>query len=162
MTVLIAGIALIVIALALLKKTERSKRNEDGTDQKPPYFRKPALLNDKEQVLFYRLIDALPDHHVLTQVRLADIVGVGKCKNWQSWLNKVSHKSVDFVVCDQAFSVLACIELDGKTHEQEDRQKADAHKDEALLAAGIPMVRIKVGSLRSTAEIRALLEKVVV
>lgn len=125
-----------------------------------PYFQKKTLLNEKEQVLFHRLIEAMPNYYVFTQVRLADIVGIKKCENWQAWFNKVSRKSVDFVICNKALAVRVCIELDGKTHENADRQKADNDKDEALKAAGIPIVRIEANKIPSVEEIKALLEKV--
>jgi very-short-patch-repair endonuclease len=58
--------------------------------------------------------------------------------------------------------VLACIELDGKTHELEVRQKADNTKDEALGAAGIPVVRIHADRLPATEDIRIMLENAIV
>ena len=103
----------------------------------------------------------MPDHYVMAQVRLADIVGVKKSDSWQAWFNKISRKSVDFVICNKSFVVLACIELDGKTHEQEGRQKADNSKDEALNAAGVPIVRIDANKLPPTNEIKAMLENAV-
>ena len=82
-------------------------------------------------------------------------------QNWQKWFNKVSRKSVDFVICNKLFVVMACIELDGKTHEAEDRQKADGVKDEALQTAGIPILRIAASKIPSVEEIKALLKNAV-
>lgn len=153
-------IIVVIVFFVVIAKIAAGKKNGTGkTGEKPPYFRKKTLLNEKEQVLFHRLIEAMPGYYVMAQVRLADIVGVQKCKNWQAWFNKINRKSVDFVICDKTLAVLACIELDGKTHEQEERQKADESKDEALKAAGIPIVRIETNKLISTEEIKTLLEK---
>lgn len=149
-------IIVVIVLLVIITKITASKKNRT-----PPYFRKKTLLNEKEQVLFHRLVEAMPNCYVMAQVRLADIVGVKKGNGWQTWFNKINRKSVDFVICDKSFAVLACIELDGKTHEQEDRQKADESKDEALQAAGIPIVRIMTSKLASTDEIKILLEKAV-
>lgn len=161
MTMLFIAIVVLVVVL-LFFKSEASKKGKTGIAEGiPPYFRKKTLLNAKEQVVFHRLIEAMPSYYVMAQVRLADIVGVKKSENWQTWFNKVSSKSVDFVICDKSFVVLACIELDGKTHDEEDRQKADGSKDAALKAAGIPVVRIEASKLASTEEIKAILEKAV-
>lgn len=93
---------------------------------------------------------------------LADIVGVKKCAGWQAWFNKVSRNSVDFVICDQAFVVLACIGLDGKTHELEAIKKADDSTGEALNAAGIPVVRIDANKLPPAGDIKVMPENAIV
>ena len=151
----------IVFAIFVILRMVAAKKKGADTTGILPYFKKKTLLDEKEQVLFHRLIEAMPDHYVMAQVRLADIVGVKKDDNWQAWFNKISRKSVDFVICNKSFVVLACVELDGKTHEQEDRQKADNSKDEALNAAGVPIVRINANILPPTNEIKAMLEKAV-
>ena len=152
------AIIIVFIVFVLIKKVADKRAKAGSQNDKPPYFKKRTLLEEKEQVLFHRLIEAMPEHYVMAQVRLADIVGVKKCDNWQTWFNKVSRKSVDFVVCDKSFVVLACIELDGETHEQADRKKADNAKDEALQAAGIPIVRIEANLLPTASEIKSMLE----
>lgn len=152
---------LIVFVIVILVMAKKGKSTEEKTSSALPYFRKKTLLNEKEQVLFHRLIEAMPTCYVMAQVRLADIVGIKKSDSRQSWLNKIQSKSVDFVICDKAFVVLACIELDGKTHAQENRQKADENKDEALQTAGIPILRIEASKMPSVEEIKTLLEKAV-
>ena len=152
------AIIIVFIVFVLIKKVADKRAKAGSQNDKPPYFKKKTLLEEKEQVLFHRLIEAMPEHYIMAQVRLADIVGVKKCDNWQTWFNKVSRKSVDFVICDKSFVVLACIELDGETHEQEDRKKADNAKDEALQAAGIPIVRIAANMLPTASEIKSMLE----
>lgn len=161
MKMLFLAIVIVFIVFVLLKIVANKKKGAENSKDKPPYYKRKTLLGEKEQVLFHRLIEAMPGHYVMAQVRLADIVGVKKCENWQSWFNKVSRKSVDFVICNKSFVVLACIELDGKTHEQEDRQKADNAKDEALQTAGIPIVRIEANILPTAAEIKTMLENAV-
>lgn len=154
----IAAMAVAMVIAGLFIKVATSQTRPENKKERPPYFRKETLLNEKEQVLFHRLLEALPDHYVMAQVRLADVVGVGRCKNYMAWFNKVSSKSLDFVICEKSFEVVACIELDGKTHDQEERQKTDGDKDEALKAAGIPIMRINVSRLPSSNEIEALVE----
>lgn len=152
-------IVLIVVGIAIFAMYMAKKnKGSENQNEKPPY-RKKTLLNEKEQVLFHRLVEAMPNCYVMAQVRLADIIEIGKCKSWQTWFNKISRKSVDFVICDKSFAILACVELDGKTHDQEKRQKADEDKDEALNTAGIPIIRIKANKLTSIDDVKSLLEK---
>lgn len=129
------------------------------THQKPPYRKKPELLNGREQQLFQLLREALPDRHILCQVRLADIVQVDKRHNdfWH-WFNRIAAKSVDFVICDHTFDVLACIELDGRTHHNEQRQKADREKDVALKAAGVPVIRINTSTMPNAERLKEMVK----
>lgn len=131
------------------------------TRKPPPYFRKKTLIHEREQVLFHLLKEAMPHCHVMTQVRLADIVEVKECenkKNWNNWFKKISQKSVDFVICNKRFFVLACIELDGVTHFQAKRIFADGEKDLALKTAGIPIIRIKANKIPQAKELRKLID----
>lgn len=114
----------------------------------PLYAKQP--LTSPEQVLYFRLVNALPDHIVLAQVQLSRMLGVKKGHNAQSWLNRINRMSADFVVCDKDSSIVAVIELDDATHNRSSRQLADNKKDEALLAAGIPVVRWKVNQMPET------------
>ena len=155
LAIVIVFIVFVVMQIVAYKK-KKAKAQETS-----PYVKKKTLLAEREQVLFHRLVEAMPDHYVMAQVRLADIVGVKKCENWQSWFNKISRKSVDFVICNKSFVVLACIELDGKMQEQEGRQKTDNTKEEALNAAGIPVMRIDANKLPLTSDIKIMLENII-
>jgi len=119
----------------------------------PPYFRKKSLLNETEQLLFNRLVEAMPNHYIIAKIRLSDIIGVQKGDEWQAWFNKINRKGVDFAICDTSFAVLACIVVDRRTHQQ----KTDV--SEALKAAGIPMLQIEADKIPSTEEINTLLKE---
>jgi very-short-patch-repair endonuclease len=151
-------IAALLVLLGIINFLTRNKRTFAPSNEIPPYFKKQSLLNGKEQLLFQRLKTTLPDYHVMTQVRLADIVEVRKHKNWQYWFNKVSQKSVDFVICDEFFKILVCIELDGQTHLQPARLKADKEKNDALNTAKIPLIRIPAHKLPEHAEIEPMIK----
>ena len=63
-------------------------------------------------------------------------------KTYWSGLNRVTSKSIDFVVVDLASGgALLAIELDDKTHQRDDRKRRDAFVNDALRQAGIPLVR---------------------
>ncbi len=156
--VIAGAITLITVALAIFMAKKRNG-TAIGLKEIPPYYNKGTLLSEIEQVLFHRLIKAMPNNYVMVQVRLADIVDVGNSANRRAWNNKIIQNSVDFVICDKSLTVLACIELDDKTHEEPERQRADNNKDEALKAAGIPILRIKTNKMPSIELLKIMLEK---
>ena len=154
-------LGLIVAVFALKMKTEQQNNKKRSTkNDVPPYKRKESLLNRYEQELYKRLHEAIPDFIVMCQVRLADIIEVTEktpSNERMGWQNKINPMSVDFVICDQDFLILAVIELDGKTHERRDRKEADASKDKMLKAAGLDILRFKAEKMPSIGELRKIL-----
>lgn len=153
---LIALIVLAVVAIILIKLKQRSGLN-DSEVAWPFYAKKP--LTQPEQVLYHRLVSALPDHIVLAQVQLSRILGVKQGNNFHEWNNRINRMSLDFVVCNKDASVIAVIELDDKTHEKATRREADEKKDKALESAGVRLVRWKVNALPDEAAIKLALGK---
>jgi hypothetical protein len=111
-------------------------------------------MSQPEQVLYHRLVRALPDHIVLAQVQVSRVLGVQRGSRFHEWNNRINRLSYDFVVCSRDSSVLAVIELDDKSHEAESRVLTDAKKDKATQDAGIRMVRWRVSAIPSEAGIR--------
>lgn len=141
---LLVVIVAVVIVIALL--FIKAKAQGGAKDEVWPFFAKKPL-SSPEQVLYFRLVQALPGNIVLAQVGLSCLLGVKKGNNHQAWLNRISRMSVDFVVCNKDSSVVAVIELDDATHQREDRRAADNKKDRALMAAGIRVVRWQVKAI---------------
>jgi len=166
-----AAILLAILVLVFLKarreqhvdRLELSLKDSVTAEAEPPeiwpfYPRKP--LSQPEQVLYFRLLAALPEHIVLAQVQLSRILGVKKGNNHQSWLNRINRMSADFVVCSKDASVMAVIELDDSTHQRADRQVADDKKDKALTDAGIPIIRWAVSNMPDHDTILAAFEAI--
>ena len=150
--ILLLVLVLVVIAVLIflkLKSQEGPVRNEIW----PFYAKKP--LTQPEQVLYFRLIEALPEHIVLAQVQLSRFLGVKKGHNYQSWSNRINRMSADFVLCNKDSSIVAVIELDDATHQKPDRQAADAKKDKALEAAEIKIIRWQAKALPDISTIKA-------
>lgn len=154
MLIWITLLLLVVIGiLFFLKSRTASPVSEEG----PWPFYARRLMSAPEQVLYFRLVEALPDRVVLAQVQLSRILGVQKGANQQSWLNRISRMSADFVICTRDATVVAVVELDDASHDRADRQAADAKKDKALASAGIPVVRWPVKAIPDAAAIRQVL-----
>lgn len=144
----------IVVVIAVLVLLSVLKRKSEGSDEVWPFYAKKPL-SQPEQVLYFRLVSALPEQIILAQVQLSRLLGVKKGNNYQTWFNRIHQMSADFVVCNKDFSVVAVIELDDKSHQREDRREADKKKDKALSSAGIRIVRWHVKQIPDEAEIKA-------
>lgn len=134
---------LIVLILLLFRKqlfTTRTPTRSQWKDEAWPFYAK-QLLSQPEQILFHRLVKALPEHIILAQVQVSQVLGVHKGFNFYEWHNRINRLSYDFVVCNKDGSVLAVIELDDKSHESKERVEADKRKDRATTSAGIRMIR---------------------
>lgn len=153
MKTLVVALGLLILAAAILAMVK--KRLRPDTEEWPFYAKKP--LTQPEQVLYHRLVAALPESMVLAQVQLSRVLGVKKGFNFHQWHNRVNRMSLDFLVCRQDSSIVAAIELDDKTHDEASRREADARKEKALAAAGIPLVRWQVNALPDAATIRQAL-----
>lgn len=103
------------------------------------YRDKFRLLNQGEQVLFFRLAEAVPALIVLSQVSLSQVFHING-RNVRTQLNEVGKKSLDYLICRKDFSIVAAIELNGPDHAKPAQQKSDAVKRAALEEAGIPLL----------------------
>jgi very-short-patch-repair endonuclease len=151
-TVVIA--VLVVLAIAILIAIARLMPRSGSDDTEWPFYAKKPL-SVPEQILYFRLSEALPEHIVLAQVGLSRLLGVKKGNNFHAWNNRINRMSADFVVCAKDSTILAVVELDDSSHNRADRRVADAKKDKALLAAGIRVLRWQAKSLPDGASIRA-------
>ena len=142
-------LATVAVITALALKKRRSKVDEENW----PFYAK-RLMSKPEQILYHRLVSALPEHIILAQVQLSRVLGVKKGYSFGEWNNRINRMSVDFIVCRKDASIIAAIELDDKSHEAESRQKADAKKDKALASAEIPIIRWKVEKMPDEETIR--------
>jgi len=143
----------------LLNRVMASQRGErlGLADEPLPYRRKDYLLS-KAELSFYEVLRqalAQSDQLVFAKVRLLDLVWLPKgTPNPQGWRNRVQSKHVDFVLCNRReLRPELVIELDDKSHEEDDRQVRDAFVDRALAAAGLPILHLSARRTYSTREL---------
>jgi hypothetical protein len=147
-------VVVLVIIAALIIVVVKTKKNAGIGDAPWPFYAKKPL-SSPEQILYFRLCKALPEHIILAQVGLSRILGVKKGSNFGEWFNRINRMSADFVLCSKDSTIVAVIELDDASHEKADRKAADAKKDKALSSAGIRIVRWQVKSIPDEAAIKA-------
>ena len=147
------GIAASIAAKKGSLNDRRGKSQLPDFGKKWPYYKK-QLLTKPEQVLYFKIVEALPEYLIFAQVQLSQILGVEKGNSYSEWYNRINRMSVDFVVCNKAAEIVALIELDDSSHEKEDRKEADRKKDKACKDAGIRIIRWNVKAIPDKAEIR--------
>ena len=118
-----------------------------------------SLLSKREQSLYRRLVALYPDHKILVQVALSQLIKVDR-NHPESESIRARYKQLvaDFVLCRPDLSVVTVIELDDRTHVWPKRKAADARKNKTLADAGIRLVRIPAGRLPSEDDLRALID----
>lgn len=157
MKMLVVTLVLLAVVAVVFVMLKRRASSGSGDAPWPFYAKKP--LTQPEQVLYHRLVAAMPECIVLAQVQLSRILGVKKGFNFNEWNNRINRMSVDFVVCRKDSTIVAAVELDDKTHEKASRVEADAKKGKALSAAGVALVRWQVSALPDENAIRQAFAK---
>jgi hypothetical protein len=117
------------------------------------------LLTEAERSFFGVLQQAVAhEYHLFAKVRLADIISpISRPSRsaYQSALNRIVGKHVDFLLCDPAtFQILAVIELDDKSHARPDRRDRDSLVNQALAEAEIPILHVPAAWAYSVSQLR--------
>jgi len=149
--IVLALVVLAALAVAFVMLKRRASSDASNAPW-PLYAKKP--LTQPEQVLYHRLVAAMPECIVLAQVQLSQVLGVKKGFNFHAWNNRINRMSLDFLVCLKDSTIVAAVELDDKTHEKASRVEADAKKEKALSAAGVALIRWNVSALPDENAIR--------
>lgn len=154
MKTLMLTLFLLAVLLLVAAAMKSKRRGGLALAPTPQYFGKKPLTGP-EQEMFRRLTQAMPECIVLAQVALSSLIGIKDGNDRRIWFNRISQKSVDFVIClPHDFTVVAVIELDDMSHTRPHRVRADTTKDVALRIAGHPILRFKCHAMPTVEQIR--------
>jgi len=106
--------------------------------------RQYRLLNDAEQELYMRLLEAMPNMRIFAQVGVAQLAQLRGRVDAQR-LRGMASRGVDFVVCGSDFGIVAAIELAWPTPGGE--TTAEDEKQAALESLGIPLIIFRPNQL---------------
>jgi very-short-patch-repair endonuclease len=143
--ILVVLVATIVVAL--LKNTKGKGRT--GT------YRRRKLMTDNEEEFFGRLVVALPDHYIFTQVAMSALLDAASSHKRTAHGDRlrIAQQRVDYVVCTRSCEVVAVVELDDRTHSRAKDQLRDARLEQA----GIRTVRFQARQKPKVEAIRAMI-----
>jgi very-short-patch-repair endonuclease len=151
----------LVFIFAVLAVLAAKLKPRDGLFSKPwPLEAKRQLLSERERALYQRLVQTLPNHIVLAQVQLLQVLNFQRGKRTQAILNRFNQLSLDFLILNPDTSIVAAVELDDATHTRESSRQADARKDHALKSAGVPLIRWNAKNLPDRVAILAAIPTV--
>lgn len=150
LAVIILAIIVIVLLLAYIKEKQQTNQREEKVEDIKEYPYRKKLLLTKNEWYFYKKLKPICDKynlHILSKIRFADLVEVESNidKNDKiRYFNKISRKHIDFVLCKpENLQVIALIELDDKSHEQEKRIERDNFIDNVCKKAGYKIIHIR-------------------
>ena len=147
--VLIIVIILLIIEKFLNINNENEIKNINYNEK---YIKKEYLLTQTE-LKFYKILKQITDELNLTicpQIPLYQIVKNIDYKDF----NKISNKSIDFVIAENNLKIKLCIELDDYTHKQEKRKKRDNFVNKLLEETNVKIVRIPVQNYYNKDELK--------
>lgn len=146
-TILFLIILILVYRDVKREQNNQKKETEIKDNNELPYKKK--LLLTKNEWVFYKKLKPICDKyklHIISKVRLADLVEVNKNKSDKDYIkyfNMISRKHIDFVICKpDNLQVLALIELDDKSHNKQERIDRDNFVNNVCKITNYKLLRI--------------------
>ena len=123
-----------------------------------PYYKNSVFISKAEQSFFKVLRRSYRREilYILSQVALNRLLRTEE-KDWR-YINKISQKSVDFVLVDKiTFTPILIIELDDSTHNLPERVLRDSFLNSVLTAVELPFLRIPTKFSYNTNELKKMI-----
>ncbi len=141
-------VALLIVFLFIIVATKPLLRKHGRAVDFSLYRKKDRVMNESEQALFINLQKTLGDRYIiLSKVRIEDFVEAAHGAGGYGARGRIKSRHVDFLICDRATTKpFLAVELDGKSHQGEDRQERDRFVDELYKTIDLPIRHIPVGS----------------
>lgn len=146
-----AIIAVLIAAIIYIVKLKSdinaaSEKEDDALPDEIYPYRKKYLLT-KNELYFYKALRIFADQYgyaVITKIRLADLIEVSNeapPKKKRSYFYKIQSKHIDFALCNKEnLYPILLIELNDRSHQNENRMKRDSFIKNALEKAGYKLL----------------------
>jgi len=144
------------ISDAQLPEVHRWRHRTAVEEDEYPYYAKKYLLTRSERRFLPVLREAVREEYAIAMsVRLADVINCSD-DSWRAGYGPlISSKQLDFVLCHpETTEIVMAIELDDPTHELDDRRERDVFLDNAMEAAGVPLLRVKTAKRYDVSALR--------
>lgn len=132
-----------------LAEEEIIYKNNNGMDYKAYYKPKNYITSKKENIFYSVLLEIANElnYTLFAQVPLYAIIGLQDDLDASTktiYFNKISAKSIDFVLVDDKCRVLLCIELDDSSHKYKKRIERDKFINKLFNDLNIGLLRYPV------------------
>jgi hypothetical protein len=156
---ILAALAVLAVLLRRVWLWRLRRKFFDPLPDAYPYYARRALLTPTELAFYETLREVVGERFTICiKVRLGDVIG---CPDdaWQMGYGRlIAQKHLDFVLADPATTkVVVAIEVDDRSHAHPKRQARDVFVDRAMVAAGVPLVRVTAAASYPTSRVRQAL-----
>ena len=144
----------------------KSKNTQPNAEARPgvlPYGLRKQFLSAAEASFYRSLVEAIKDKLlVFPKPSLKEFISVTDQNNFQTHLNKIDRKHVDFLICDlKTLEPVFAIELDDASHRRAERGQRDTFLETVLSGVELPLVRVPVRPSYNLQELQILFENAV-
>jgi len=146
--VLILALIVALVWIASPRSSRSPVRDVSGEFPSVQFLPEPLLVNNAERAAWGFLGQAdLGQAHVFAKVRMEDFVSVrGPERRRFAARGHIKSRHIDFLLTDAEFRPLMAVEVDGGSHHSEKAVAADELKNRILYLAGVPLLRLRVGT----------------
>lgn len=116
-------------------------------------FEKKEYILTPTELKFYKILKDITDKQnlkICPQVALYEIIKAYKYNDF----NRISNKTIDFVITETNLKIKCCIELDDYTHKQAKRIERDEFINQIFSETGIKLLRIPVSNFYDKEKIK--------
>jgi Protein of unknown function (DUF2726) len=141
----------------------KPKRTPSSPKAQPNLFpyRLATQFFSPAEASFYRILQEVIDDDLLIfpKTSLKEFISIADQGNYQTHLNKIDRKHVDFLICDsKTLQPVFAIELDDSSHRRAERGQRDTFIDTVFSGVELPLVRIPVRATYKGEELEVLLK----
>lgn len=128
-----------------------------------PYGLQKQFLSPAEASFYRSLLEAMDNNLLIfPKPSLKEFISVTDQKNFQTHLNRIDRKHVDFLLCDpKTLEPVFAIELDDASHRRAERGQRDTFIETVLSGVELPLVRVPVRSSYNAQELQILFRNAV-
>lgn len=143
-----------------VKRRAKTSHNTRPPRTRLPYKTRHSLLSRGEAAFHRALRTAVQGKYLVAfKVRLADLITCGPTAWNDGFGYLIATHHLDFVLCDhRSARILLAIELDDRSHDKPKRKRRDTFINDALSAAGIPLLRIQAAAKYDPDRVRQEIE----
>lgn len=149
-------VVIVIVALCIIyfiqKKNKANPEESDTTKDiqvcKAYPYKKKYLLT-KTEYTFYNILKRKCDSKnmlICPKVRMEDFLQVTDTENKMKYRGYIKSRHIDFILCDNKLNMIAGLELDDRSHQQEKAKEADQFKDAVFQKINTPLYRVAVGA----------------